>query len=65
MSFPNRPTREQAALWGAKGRESYARKREAKKIALWREIVRGEPLKIAAFKVGISYGTACRYRREA
>ena len=52
-------------LWGAKGRESYARKREAKKIALWREIVRGEPLKIAAFKVGISYGTACRYRREA
>ncbi len=58
-------TREQATVRGAKGRESYARKREQKMIALWRRLVKGEPLKVAAYHVGISYGTAKRYRREA
>jgi molybdenum-dependent DNA-binding transcriptional regulator ModE len=65
VSFPNIPTSEEARIRGQKGRESYARKREAKKIALWREIVRGEPLKRAAHNVGISYTTARQYRSEA
>ncbi len=64
MPWP-RPTSEQAYDRGRKGRESYARKREATKVALWREIVRGECLKRAAHNVGISYGTAKRYRKEA
>lgn len=65
MSFPHKPTSEEARIRGQKGRESYARRREAQKIALWREIVRGECLKRAAHKVGISYTTAKVYRREA
>ena len=55
----------EARIRGAKGRESYARKREANKIALWRALVRGECLKRAAHVVGISYTTAKQYRREA
>lgn len=62
---PRPITRENASYLGARGRESYARKREAKKIALWRCIVQGQPLKVAAYTVGISYGTARRYRKEA
>ena len=64
MPWPT-PTSEQAAMRGAKGRETYARKRHERKIALYREIVRGECLKRAAFNVGISYSTAKLYRREA
>ncbi len=64
MPWPT-PTSEQARARGQKGRETYARRREQQKIALWREIVRGECLKRAAFKVGISYTTARQYRREA
>lgn len=58
-------TSEQAYERGARGRETYRRKREQKMVALWRELVRGTPLKVAAYNVGISYGTACRYRRAA
>lgn len=58
-------TREQAAERGAKGRESYARKREQKMIALWRRLAKGEPLKVAAWNVGISYTTARVYRKMA
>jgi hypothetical protein len=65
MPFPHTPTSEEARTRGQKGRESYARKREAKKIALWRALARGECLKRAAHQVGISYGTARQYRSEA
>jgi FixJ family two-component response regulator len=54
-----------AAELGARGRRSREQRREARKVELWRELVRGECLKRAAYKVGISYSTAKVYRREA
>lgn len=57
--------RRNARARGRRGLEAIRERREAKKIELWRQIVRGEPLKRAAFNVGISYSTAKIFRREA
>ena len=50
---------------GRKGLEAIRARREAKRLELWRQLVRGECLKRAAFNVGISYSTAKVFRREA
>jgi molybdenum-dependent DNA-binding transcriptional regulator ModE len=64
MPFP-RPTRRQARARGKLGLDIIREKREERKIALWRQMARGECLKRAAHNVGISYTTAKQYRREA
>ena len=64
MPWP-RPTKRQARKRGALGLATIRTEREERKIALWRQLAKGECLKRAAFKVGISYTTARVYRREA
>lgn len=48
-----------------KGRAARDARLWDKRVLLWRQLVRGEPLKRAAWNVGVSYTTAKRYRREA
>lgn len=61
----HRPTKRQARKRGALGLAVIRSQREERKIALWRQIARGECLKRAAHNIGISYTTARVYRREA
>jgi len=61
----NTKPRHHARRRGALGLAVIRDKREDRKIALWRQLAKGECLKRAAFAVGISYTTAKRYRAEA